>query len=108
MEAQETILPLLVRKEIQQVIMFRNHIQELVTKRTEQEHLTGPVTHSITPTLKPFLASLTAPVKHTKHTLYTHSQVRKENKIGAMLWQGWLEKGYRNKYIFFVSLISKL
>lgn len=82
MEVQETILPLLVRKDIQQIIMSRNHIQELVTKRT---NLTRPVTHSITPTLKPFLASLTAPIKHTKHTLYTYSQVRKENKIGAML-----------------------
>lgn len=44
MEAQETILPLLVRKEIQQVIMFRNHIQELVTKRTEQD--IPPILHA--------------------------------------------------------------
>ena len=92
MEAQESILPLLIRKEIQQV-MPRNHIQELVTKRTEQEDLTLPVTHSITPTLKPFHASLTASVKHTKHTLYTYTQVRKENKIGAMPLIGLTGKG---------------
>lgn len=37
MEAQESILPLLIRKEIQQVIMPRNHIQELVTKEQSKK-----------------------------------------------------------------------
>lgn len=47
METQGSILPLLIRKEMQQIIVFRNHFQELITKTTEQEMVTLPMTHSL-------------------------------------------------------------
>lgn len=83
MEAQESILPLLMRNEMQQVTVFRS--TELVTTRTEQEVLTPPMTHSITPTPKPFLASLTVSLTQTKHNLPTYNRVRKVSKTGAVL-----------------------
>lgn len=69
---------------MQQVTVFRSRT-ELVTTRTEQEVLTPPMTHSITPTPKPFLASLTVSLTQKKHNLPTYNRVRKVSKIGAML-----------------------
>lgn len=91
METQESLLPLLMGKEMQQVTVCRNRT-ELVTTRTEQEVLTPPTTHSITPTPKPFLASLTVSLTQAKHNLPTYNRVRKGSETGAVLRWSWLTK----------------
>lgn len=84
MEAQESILPLLIRQETQQVIVFRNHIQELVTKRKEQEVLTLLHDSCYNPNSKAFACFLDSFHKTKKNHLYTYIQLGKVSKIGAV------------------------
>lgn len=109
MEAQESISPLLIRREIQQVIALGYHIQEQEEKdRARSPASSLPVTHSIhNPSSKALSRSPDGFCKaDKKHNLYTYTRAREVSKTGAAFGQDWLKKA--TQIPIFVSFVASL